>query len=168
MNGLIHEKLDIKILILYALRRLSGPADIGMLCDICQCDAGVGYFELSECLGELVDAGQVSSGEDGYLITGKGLKNAETVDSSLPYSVRRSADRLISKAEAQLSRMSMVNAAVENTGGGCYLKLSLSDGKGELMNLRILCSDEKQATAIKKNYKRNAEKIYMKIIEAIS
>ena len=43
--GFIHEKLDIKILILFILRRLPGTVDRDMLSDFTQCDGGVGAFD---------------------------------------------------------------------------------------------------------------------------
>ena len=54
--GFIHEKLDIKILILYILRRLPGVVDPETLLELCQCDGGIGYFDYSDCLSELVEA----------------------------------------------------------------------------------------------------------------
>ena len=58
--GFIHEKLDIKILILFILRRLPGTVNRDMLSDFTQCDGGVGYFDFSDCLSELVDTGLVT------------------------------------------------------------------------------------------------------------
>ena len=63
--GFIHEKLDIKLLILFILRRLPGVVDRSMLTELVQCDGGVGYFDFSDCLSELVDAGQVEECEGG-------------------------------------------------------------------------------------------------------
>ena len=46
-HGFIHEKLDIKLLILFILSRLPAPVDRGTLDELCQqCDDGVGYFEM--------------------------------------------------------------------------------------------------------------------------
>ncbi len=94
-HGFIHEKLDIKILILYILRRLPGEVDPHTLAELCQCDEGIGYFDYSDCLAELVESAHITESPTGYTITEKGIRNADTVESSLPYSVRRKAEKLI-------------------------------------------------------------------------
>ena len=82
--GFIHEKLDIKILILYILSRLSGEVDPETLAELCRCDDGIGYFDYSDCLAELVETEHVKETEEGYSVTEKGRRNAEAVESSLP------------------------------------------------------------------------------------
>ena len=53
--GFIHEKLDIKLLILFVLRRLPAPIDAESLADLVLIDGGIGYFDYKECLAELVN-----------------------------------------------------------------------------------------------------------------
>ena len=87
--GFIHEKLDIKILILFILRRLPGivaPIDLQDFTQ--QCDEGFGYFEYSDCLAELIESGLVIEEENGLRVSKRGADAAETVESSLPFSVR--------------------------------------------------------------------------------
>ena len=166
--GFIHDKLDIKILILFVLRRLPGTVDPETLLEICQCDGGIGYFDYSDCLSELVDTGHVEESEDGYRITEKGARNADAVESSLPYSVRMKALHLIAPVEERLRREAMIVARHEADEQGCMVELGMSDGKGELAHLRLLCADEEQARAIEKRFRKNAEGYYQKIMELLS
>ena len=57
--GVVREKLDIKILLLFILRRLPEQVDADTLSELALTDDMVGYFEYAECLGELVEAGHV-------------------------------------------------------------------------------------------------------------
>lgn len=57
--GFIHEKLDIKILILFILRRLPGEVEPETLCELCQCDGGIDYFDYSDCLSDLIETGHI-------------------------------------------------------------------------------------------------------------
>ena len=82
--GFIHERLDIKILILFVLRRLPGAVDQETLRGLCQCDDGIGYFDYADCLSELVENGNVEETEEGYAITELGAANADAVEKTLP------------------------------------------------------------------------------------
>lgn len=161
--GFIHEKLDIKILILYILRRLPYTVEPETLQELCQCDGGVGYFDYSDCPSELVDTGHVIKDEEGYRITEKGTRNADTVESSLPFSVRTRASKLLAPVADRLSRASMLTARHESGENGCMVELAMSDGKGEVMHLRLLCAGEDQARRIEKSFRRRAEGIYQDI-----
>ena len=165
--GFIHEKLDIKILILFILRRLPGSVSRETLQDLVQCDGGIGYFDFSDCLSEMTDNGLVLEDEDGYRISDKGAFNCEQVESSLPYSVRKKAEKLLASEAERLRRLAMITAKHETGEGGCTVTLAMSDGKGEIIHMDFLCSGEEQAKRIERNFKHNAEEIYGKIVSML-
>lgn len=167
--GFIHEKLDIKILILFILRRLPGVVDPTTLSDLCrQCDDGVGYFDYSDCVAELIDNGLIAENEEGFAITGKGAKNVDLVETSIPYSVRSKAVKLLEPERIRLQRLAMITAKHETEPGGCFVTLAMSDGEGEIIRLRLLCGGEEQAKKIEKNFRRGAEGYYQRFVEMLS
>lgn len=165
--GFIHGKTDIKLLILFVLRRLPGTVKRELLLDIVQCDGGVGYFDFSDCLSELTEAGQVVEEEDGYRITEKGAANSETVESSLPYTVRKKAEKLLAPEAERLRRLALLTAEHSVDENGCIVTLALNDGKGEMLRTQLLCADEAQAKRMEKHFKNNAEAIYAEFIRIL-
>ena len=86
--GFIHDKLDIKFLVLYLMARVASPVDFSTLADLTFCDDGVEYFDFAAALAELVDTGHLELKDDKYSITEKGRRNGKICESSLAYSVR--------------------------------------------------------------------------------
>ncbi len=167
--GFIHGELDTKILILYVLRRLPRPVDAQTLADLCSFDNGVGWFDYSDCLAGLVDTGHVEelSGER-YVITDKGRVNGEATETSIPYSVRMKADRLLEPVAEKMRRDAMIDTSHTEAPGGVTVSLSLSDGKGEIMSLRLLVPDEATAETVESAFRTDAEGVYQHIIEILT
>ena len=48
------------------------------------------------------------------------------------------------------------------------MTLSLNDGAGDILKMKLLVSDEEQAKQIKRNFRLRAEQLYKDIIEVLS
>lgn len=167
--GFINEKSEIKVLILYVMRRLPLPIDPEGLAELVLIDGGVDYFDYKDCLFELEDSAQVQGNEDGkYSVTAKGARNGEVLETVVPYSVRVKADKTIAPVIEEMRRSSMILANHEPCNGGVTTYLALSDGLGNILDLKILASGEEQAAKIEKNFKANAESYYNRIITMLS
>lgn len=164
--GFIHDELDIQILILYILEKLPGPVAPYTLSDLCLFDGGFTWFDYSQCLAKLIRTGHVDEADGSYCITDKGRRNVNTVATSLPYTVRAKADRLTAPVAAAMRRSSQIETDVQpsDAKGGHTVSLRLSDGVGELIEMRLAVPDEKRANEIAETFRAEAEDIYNRII----
>jgi predicted transcriptional regulator len=166
-SGIIRDKLDIKILILFILRRLPEAAAADTLAELALRDVGIGYFDYAECLGELVDTGHAEALGGAFRITEKGARNGEILESSLPYSVRAKAERVLAPVAAAMRRSAMIRTSHSLDKDGCHVELSMSDGLGDIIGLRVLCAGEEQASLIERRFQADAEKFYNRIISML-
>ena len=167
-DGAIREKLDIKLLILYVLRRLPAAIDGEALSDLVLIDSGINYFTYKECLAELVEPSQAECTAEGYQITAKGSRNCEALQDSLPGAVRARAERGMKPVIQEMRRQQMILANHETAPGGVTFYLALSDGVGSFFDLKILAADEAQARRMERRFRLDAEKIYQKMVDELS
>jgi len=163
--GFIRDKLDIKVLILFILQRISEPVSLDELAELTLCDGAISYFDFAECVSELVASDHISADGDRYLITEKGARNGAITEGGLPYSVRVKAERSAAAANARLRREAMITTSREiRRGGGYTVSLALSDGIGEIMSMELLAANEKQAAALEDGFRTKAEEVFNHLI----
>ena len=167
--GFIHEKLDIKILILYILNQLPSPVDAQTLSELVFCDDGIGYFDYSDCLAELVETNHIEEKRGKYRITEKGSRNVADVGSSLPYSVRTKASRITAPIAEKMRRAAMITAEhTVSESGACSVTLALSDGIGKILSLELLAAAPQQAERMEHYFTNNAEDVYHDLIRMLT
>ena len=164
MEHPVQEKLDIKILILFILRRLPETVESETLAELALSDGGVGYFEYAECLAELEDSGHLERRGRMVCLTEKGERNGAIVETSLPWTLRSRLEKVLIPLSEKLRRRSMINAEHYDTAAGCTVHLSLSDEMGEIADLRLVCGGEEHAARIEKNFRAGAEDLYNRIM----
>ena len=163
--GFIHEKIEIKILILFILRRLPEPVTYDTLTELTLCDDGIGYFEYSECIAELVRTEHVKVEDGMYTLTAKGERNGEITENSLPFTVRGKAENNAEAFCRALNRNTMIRTShTVKPDGGCTASMALSDGVGDILSLELFTATEYQAHRLEKGFRRNAESIYKELI----
>ncbi len=167
--GFIHDKLEIKFLILYIAARVSEPLPPEGMQELTMCDDGIDYFAYAECLNDLVQTEHLRLTEEGcYAITPKGLKNSEICESSLPYSVRLRTDKNVAEYNRRLLRRNQVQSQVTARENGSYVvELRLRDDVDSLMTLDLMVADKADAEALAERFRREPEKVYTQIVAAL-
>lgn len=165
----IRDAMTLKVLILYLLRRADLPVPEAELTDVTiLCDEGIDYFAFSACLHDLVGSGHILANAGAYSITEKGRQNGEATENTIPLSVRIRADEAAANLARTLRRNALIEADHElRSRGGFTLRLGLADEMGKLMQLELLCGDEKSVRRMEENFRKNAERLYSAITELL-
>ena len=168
-QGFIHDKLELKFLILYIAARVIEPIPFDTMLDLTMCDDAVDYFDFTECLRDLVDTEHLTLSQDGlYSITEKGLRNSKICESSLAYSVRLRCDKNLEVWNRKLRRKSQVKATWEQRSNGTYtVRLSLDDDAGSLMDLKLMAVREDMAKLLAGRFRQAPEKLYGQIMNLL-
>ena len=154
-HGFIHDKLDIKFLVLYIMARVASPIDFHALTDLTMCDDGVDYFEFAEAVSELVETGHLTLEGDLYAITDKGRTNGAACVN-------------LARINGILRRNAQVRAHVEDRPeGGSTVKMELDDDKGNLFTLELFCGNREQARRLARGFKEEPERVYNDVITAL-
>lgn len=167
--GFIHDKLEIKFLILYIASRLEEAVSFDTILELSMCDDGVDYFDFSECLADLVKTGHLSLGDGGlYAITEKGMRNSQICETSLPYSIRLHCDQSVDACNRKLRRKSQVKASYDKRSNGTYtVNLSLDDDVGSVLNLQLMVVREDMARMLTQRFREEPEKLYGDIVNTL-
>ena len=162
----IHDKLEIKFLILYIAARVSEPIPMEGMQELTLCDSGIDYFSFSECLNDLVQTEHLTLSPEGlYAITPKGLRNSE---SSLPMSVRLLTDRNVAAYNQMLLRRAQVRSRVVPRENGTFtVELRFSDDVDQLMHLELMAATEELARDLAARFQKNPEQVYTQLMNAL-
>ncbi|MDR0839163.1 MAG: DUF4364 family protein [Oscillospiraceae bacterium] len=172
MPGLIRNDTDLKVLILFIARKLGRPVTLAALTELATGAPGTGaltYFDVASCADSLVKTGHLGLEGGEYAVTEKGVRNGEITEADVPYSVRRHAERAALELRAKLERDELVRTSrTILRRGGYSAEMSLSDGRDEVMLLRVTAASEEQAKKIENAFRERAESVFGAIMRELT
>lgn len=159
--GFIHDMLDVKVLILFVMSRVSYPADSQQIYELCYQDDCLSYFDVCTAIPEMVKSGHLQETEGGYVITEKGKADGALTEDSIAYTVRQRAENAVSRFNRQIRRSSFVKTQIiPRERGDFSVIMSLDDELGNLMTLELMAPDQRQAVRLAKLFENKAEFVY--------
>lgn len=160
--GFLHNKIDVKILILFILSRFETPLTLEDLHEVAYQDDSLNYFTLIESLEELTRSGHILKNAVGrYSITEKGRTQEGFVEDSMAVPVVRKVTVAIDEKKAQFQRESLLQTEVTQDQNGKWIAtLRYQDGDMPMMSLSLLAPNEAVGKAMAKNMKRNISTLY--------
>ena len=160
--GFIHDMLDVKVLILFVMARVSYPVNMQEIYELCYQDDCLSYFDVCTAVPEMVKSGHLKELEnDCYGITDKGKGDGSLTEDSIAFTVKQRAENAVARYNRQIRRSSFVKTQVipRDTGDFSVI-MSLDDEMGNLMTLELVAPDQRQAVRLSRLFEKKAEAVY--------
>ena len=160
--GFIHDMLDVKVLILFVMSRVSYPVNMQQIYELCYQDDCLSYFDVCTAVPEMIKSGHLKEMENEcFQITEKGKADGSLTEDSIAYTVKQRAENAVDRFNRQIRRSSFVRTQIiPRDSGDCSVIMSLDDEIGNLMTLELVAPDQRQAVRLSKLFERKAENVY--------
>ena len=160
--GFIHDMLDVKVLILFVMARVSYPVDVQQIYELCYQDDCLSYFDVCTAVPEMVKSGHLKEAENScFVISDKGRADGSLTEDSIAFTVKQRAENAVARFNRQIRRSSFVKTQIiPRESGECSVIMSLDDEMGNLMTLELMAPDQRQAVRLSKLFEKKAENVY--------
>ncbi len=172
--GGLTSKTEIRILLCYLLSSVNRPLSLTQITDIVRRDELVNYFELSDSIPDMIKSGHIhvdhtEDKEDYYTATDLGRETSETLERSLPKTVRdktiRAATRLLARAKRD-SYAKFDSTPCDN--GGYTARMRILDGNDELLNLSVFLPDRAQVESVRRAFLGDPALLYKGVLALLT
>ena len=160
--GFIHDMMDVKVLVLFVMARVSYPVNMQEIYELCYQDECLSYFDVCTAVPEMVKSGHLKELENEcYGITDKGRADGSLTEDSIAYTVKQRAENAVDRFNRQIRRSSFVKTQIIPRDSGDFsVIMSLDDEVGNLMTLELVAPDQRQAVRLSKLFENKAENVY--------
>ena len=160
--GFIHDMMDVKVLVLFVMSKVSYPVTVQQIYELCYQDDCLSYFDVCTAVPEMVNSGHLQPVEDDcYVITEKGRADGSLTQDSIAFSVRQRAENAVARFNRQIRRSSFVKTQIlARESGDFSVMMALDDELGNLMTLELLAPNQRQAVRLGRLFEKKAEIIY--------
>ena len=157
--GFIHDMLDVKVLILFVMARVSYPVTSQEVYELCYQDDCLSYFDVCTAIPEMVKSGHLKELEEQkYEITEKGRADGSLTEDSIAYTVKQRAENAVAKFNRRSSFVK--TQIIPRESGDFSVVMALDDEVGNLMTLELVAPDQRQAVRLAKLFEKKAEMVY--------
>lgn len=169
--GGLFSTAEVRILICYILSSINEPVPGRMLADLLHYEGIANCFEVNDSIASLCESGQLmpyKEEDDTYIITENGKNIAETLKTTLPFSVKDRAFSATIKMVSRFKNAKETDIKISRAGEKTFITCSAMDNGEPFMSVKLLVTDEEQALFIKESFINNPSKIYSQIIDMLT
>ena len=159
-HGFIQDMLDVKVLILFVMAKLSYPVPLQTIYELCYQDDKLSYFDVSVAVPQMVQSGHLQQlPDDTY---------EEITCDAIAYPVMQRALMAVQLYNTRMQRKGLIETQIEQEETGDYLaQLCLRDDAGVLMKLELAAPTLSQARTLVRAYEKQADSIYQQLLQRL-
>ena len=169
--GGLFSSAEVRILICYIISSINEPVPGRLLADVLHYEGIANYFEVGDSIAALCKSGQLevyNENEDTYVITTSGKNIAETLKTTLPFTVKDRAFKAALKMVSRFKNAKETDIKISHEGDNTFITCSAMDNGLPFMSVKLMVTDEEQALYIKERFLCDPSKIYTEIIEMLT
>ncbi len=170
-TGVLKNKTDVKIFILFLLCNVQYPLPYSEVCDVILEDGYIANFDFAECFSELCDLGHILE-EDGaeekyYRISPTGMMAAAELQNSILESIRKKSLHSAMRYLSLRRRGAEATVKTRQREDNQYtVTCTLSETAGVLVSYSLTVPSEAQARRIGDHFKESPEDVARAITAA--
>lgn len=170
----IEDSLEIKLIVLYTLKKAARPLAVPELTHIILGSAKINFFDIHKAMDFLSEADEVyaQNDENGnvfYALTDEGAICANHFYDMIPLEVRDYIEQGIETLFDEEKKKRSLTAEIEPVDYDKFCaKCSLSDDNIPILNLSLYAGNEELAKRMCKNFKINAAELYDIILKMLT
>lgn len=171
-RGGLKNTAEIKILVLYLLMNVSEPVPSNQISDLLHIEGIANTFEVNDAFVELYNNGLIDQSDEAsesFIINDKGRDVGQTLQSSVPFTVREKSLRLLKKMLQRNRHMKETDIVISHEEDGT-IKITCSAIENEkvIMSFSLQATDDAQAIRIRENYLDDPALIYRTLIDMLT
>lgn len=172
-DGIISDKIDVKIFILFLLDNINDVMDYETIYEIVRDCGAIGSFDFAECFSQLEDLGHIlTDTEDGIKycrISDMGREIAHELQSGILEPIREKSSKIAAKFISLKERNATITATVTERDDGKYIvRCSMDESSGEIFGYDVCVSSRAAATKIKNYFESKPTDIYRAFMTVVT
>jgi hypothetical protein len=171
-KGGLKSTAEIKILVLYLLMNVDEAVPSNQIADLLHIEGIANTFEVNEAFYELNKNELIFEdvkGSETYLINDKGRDVGQTLQSSVPFTIREKSVKLLKKMLQRNRHMKETDIKISHVNDGS-IKITCSAIENEkvIMSFTLQAADDAQAIRIRENFLDDPAVIYRTLIDMLT
>lgn len=170
-RGGLKSTAEIKVLVLYLLMHLDEPLPSNQIADLLHLEGIANTFEVNDAFYQLCNNGLIYEAEgttEAYLINDNGRDAGQTLQSSVPFTVREKSLNIAKKMLERNRHIRETDIKVERNEKGIFITCSAVENNKVIMSFTLQAADDDQVFRIRENFLDDPSLVYRTLIDLLT